>query len=310
MRSPLRRAFAVSIALHLVVLPLLIALLAAPSADLATNFAPERVTVEGQRMTIVARSKEPRRSVRSSGRRALADSALADSIVAPREARAPVERTHVAVALVAARLTRRAPTTGSEVVTVPKLASDARPDTLTTARDRTREHDAPSSANIGPKTHHDNEPGDVDARSAGATGASGAAGAPEAASAGVALVVATATPAPVPTATPDAQLARDAVARDASARSAQVVAVGGWGQNFDKPIVADETALADLRRRYRLAASVSVAVDPSGRAMHVSMPASVPADVRERLEHDLLALRYVPAECNGLRCEGTAALDL
>ena len=104
----------------------------------------------------------------------------------------------------------------------------------------------------------------------------------------------------------------------APADSARVVAVraesgipaGGWGASFEKPLVADESALDDLRARYRGARAVSVDVDESGHATRVVASASLSADLRAALEHDLLALRYVPAECNGLRCEGTLQLIL
>jgi hypothetical protein len=112
-----------------------------------------------------------------------------------------------------------------------------------------------------------------------------------------------AAPLPSPSATPVATLAEAS-----SARGIEVPA-GGWGQNFESPIVADDTTLADLRARYHVVASVSIEVDDSGHATRVTLPSGVPDDVRADLERRLMELRYVPAECNGLRCPGTLALS-
>ncbi len=108
------------------------------------------------------------------------------------------------------------------------------------------------------------------------------------------------------------------VAAPTPAATAPVVAVraesgipaGGWGASFEKPLVADETALDDLRARYRGARAIRIDVDDAGHATRVVAPASMPADLRSALEHELLALHYVPAECNGLRCGGTLQLSL
>lgn len=85
---------------------------------------------------------------------------------------------------------------------------------------------------------------------------------------------------------------------------------GGWGQSFARPLVADEAELAALRSRYRGVRTIAIDVDASGRATHVEIPDSVTGDAREELTAMLLALRYVPAECNGLRCTGTLQLAL
>jgi hypothetical protein len=112
--------------------------------------------------------------------------------------------------------------------------------------------------------------------------------------------VETAPPTPAPTATPAptpaAQLAEtSAHGGDASS--------GGWGQTFEKPLVADEAALAELRSRYHAGAAL-VEVDDTGRAIAITLPAGLSGDVREQLEKRLRELRFVPAECNGLRCNG------
>jgi hypothetical protein len=44
--------------------------------------------------------------------------------------------------------------------------------------------------------------------------------------------------------------------------------------------------------------------------MRVALPASLAADARTELERKLMEMRYVPAECNGLRCQGTLELVL
>jgi len=85
---------------------------------------------------------------------------------------------------------------------------------------------------------------------------------------------------------------------------------GGWGQSFEKPIVADDDALSAIRARYHAGAPIEIQVDESGRATRIVMPAGLADDVRAELEKRLLALRYVPAECNGLRCTGTLQLVL
>lgn len=131
-------------------------------------------------------------------------------------------------------------------------------------------------------------------------------------------IVATATSAPIPTPKPLATAESTPVAIPSPTATAQIVAVraesgippGGWGASFEKPIIADEGALDELRARYRGARTIRVDVDEAGHATRVVVPASMPTDLRAALEHDLLALRYVPAECNGLRCVGTLQLVL
>ncbi len=110
----------------------------------------------------------------------------------------------------------------------------------------------------------------------------------------------TAAPTPSPTGVP----------RVVAARAESGIPPGGWGASFEKPLVADEAALDDLRARYRGARTVRVDVDEAGHATRVIGPANMPSDQRAALEHELLALRYVPAECNGLRCGGTLQLSL
>ena len=83
---------------------------------------------------------------------------------------------------------------------------------------------------------------------------------------------------------------------------------GGWGQNFEKPLLADESALTDLRTKYHASATISVIVDENGRAVRIVVPDFLSSDARSEIEKRLNSLRYVPAECNGLRCQGTLQL--
>ena len=83
---------------------------------------------------------------------------------------------------------------------------------------------------------------------------------------------------------------------------------GGWGQNFANPLLADESALDDLRAKYHGTASVQV--DEAGHAVKVVLAGSLTPEARDEIEKRLLSLHYVPAECNGLRCTGTLQLAL
>ena len=115
------------------------------------------------------------------------------------------------------------------------------------------------------------------------------------------------TPAPTPTPEPAAAVA---VAMTQKTDSGIDTSSGGWGQNFDRPILADDSALNDLRAKYR-GFVVTVHVDENGRATRVSgLPESLGADARSELLARLLALRFAPAECNGLRCAGTLTIQL
>jgi len=85
---------------------------------------------------------------------------------------------------------------------------------------------------------------------------------------------------------------------------------GGWGQNFERPLIADEVPLNDLRAKYHFSATITVNVDETGHATKVTFPTSVPAEARPDIEKRLTALRYVPAECNGLRCAAPLAIPI
>ncbi len=134
---------------------------------------------------------------------------------------------------------------------------------------------------------------------------------PRAAEATTTQAMPVSTPSPVPTASssPAAVVAAAPTVQTVAARGYDGP-VGGWGQNFEKPIVADEASLNDLRARFHSSLSVSIAVDENGKATRISIPGSVPSDERSELEHRLSGIRYVPAECNGLRCAGTLQILL
>jgi len=123
----------------------------------------------------------------------------------------------------------------------------------------------------------------------------------------VASAAPTAPPSPAAAPTGGAAVAMVAPTHAASELGSDAT-TGGWGQNFERPILADETSLADLRTKYH--GSISVRVDETGRATRVLVPDSLPPDARGEIERLLSTLRYVPAECNGLRCAGTLTITL
>ncbi|MBV9102631.1 MAG: hypothetical protein JO060_03515 [Candidatus Eremiobacteraeota bacterium] len=121
-----------------------------------------------------------------------------------------------------------------------------------------------------------------------------------AAPAAVSHVAVQSTPTASPTETPSPQPSAAVALVDAP--------VGGWGQNFRDPMVLDDDALAALRARYH-GAVARVDVDEQGHATRVSVQgAGLDADALASLERRLYDLRYIPAECNGLRC--AASLEL
>jgi len=105
---------------------------------------------------------------------------------------------------------------------------------------------------------------------------------------------------------PEPAPATPAVAAPLAATHGGDVPIGGWGQ-FAKPLVADETALGELRAKYHVAASVLV--DEAGHAIRVIFNRAPSADARTEIEQRLLALHYLPAECNGVRCSGTLLIE-
>jgi hypothetical protein len=94
----------------------------------------------------------------------------------------------------------------------------------------------------------------------------------------------------------------------ALARALEPAPVGGWGQNFRDPTLLDDNAVALLRAHYH-GARVRVDVDEDGHATKVTVEDNgLDADARAAIEKTLSAIRYVPAECNGLRC--AASLEI
>jgi hypothetical protein len=86
---------------------------------------------------------------------------------------------------------------------------------------------------------------------------------------------------------------------------------GGWGQNFRDPTVFDDDALSALRARFHTAVLAHVAVDENGRATNVTLEGgSLDPEGRADLAARLRTLRYIPAECNGLRCAASFDLKL
>jgi hypothetical protein len=112
--------------------------------------------------------------------------------------------------------------------------------------------------------------------------------------------VAAATAAPAP---------ESAAASPEAAQAALVEApIGGWGQNFRDPVVLDDDTLAAIRSRYH-GVVAHIEVDEEGHATRVSVEGGgLDADARGEIERRLMAARYVPAECNGLRCAASLQL--
>ena len=87
------------------------------------------------------------------------------------------------------------------------------------------------------------------------------------------------------------------------------VPIGGWGQNFQRPLVADDAALGDLRAKYHFG-TITISVDEDGHATKINFPPNVPDDARAELEKRLTAIKYIPAECNGLHCAALLSITL
>jgi hypothetical protein len=89
-------------------------------------------------------------------------------------------------------------------------------------------------------------------------------------------------------------------------RSVEPAPPGGWGQNFRDPTVLDDNAVKDLRARYPQGIVAHIQVDADGHPVKVSIDGGgLDPDARAEIERQLSALRYVPAECNGLPCAAT-----
>jgi hypothetical protein len=112
---------------------------------------------------------------------------------------------------------------------------------------------------------------------------------------------------------PAPQAAAAAATTEPTAQPVKTVAlteapIGGWGQNFQHPMVLDDDALAELRAHYH-GTVVHIDVSEDGHATRVSVQGSgLDADAVAEIERRLMAARYAPAECNGLPC--AAPLDI
>jgi hypothetical protein len=108
--------------------------------------------------------------------------------------------------------------------------------------------------------------------------------------------VPTPSPAPVPT------------------RSPPAVAAASFGGLFSAdypPALAAPSEVAEIRALVGGPARIHVDVDETGQATSVRFISPI-ADpqIAQAVRDKLLALHYVPADCNGLHCEGTLELRL
>lgn len=120
--------------------------------------------------------------------------------------------------------------------------------------------------------------------------------------------VPTSTPIPVPTATIATPAPTPSPTPTAAATAAPVVAAnfgGLFSQNYP-PALAAPADLAPIRARLAGPVRIRVEVDETGHAtdVHVVRPA-VDEEIAQAIRATLLGLRYVPADCNGLHCDGT-----
>ncbi len=109
------------------------------------------------------------------------------------------------------------------------------------------------------------------------------------------------TPTPMPTPTPTvAPTPRPAVA--------QLQNFGGlFSQNYP-PALTSSGVVADVRARLAGHGRIAVDIDEQGRATAVRFPGANTAVLTTAMQDvraALLQLSYVPADCNGLHCEGT-----
>jgi outer membrane biosynthesis protein TonB len=110
-------------------------------------------------------------------------------------------------------------------------------------------------------------------------------------------------PTPAPTVVPSAENT------PAPTTAPTAVAAGNFGGLFSQnypPALRAPAELDAIRSRLSRPVHIRVDVDESGRAtdVHFLQPVADPVLAQE-VRSALLALRYVPADCNGLHCEGT-----
>jgi hypothetical protein len=132
----------------------------------------------------------------------------------------------------------------------------------------------------------------------------------------LALVPATAAPTAVPapspspsppiaTPPPSAPSAPPATLTPTPAAAVAANFGGLFSQNYP-PALAAAADLAQIRALLDRSARILVDVDETGRAtgVHFLAPVSDP-EIEGQIRAKLLALHYVPADCNGLHCDGT-----
>lgn len=83
--------------------------------------------------------------------------------------------------------------------------------------------------------------------------------------------------------------------------------IGNFGETY--PATVDPAARGALFIGLGGAFDVRITVDENGRAIAIEfVRAPADASLRDQLRSRLLAARFVPAACNGLRCSGTVEL--
>lgn len=192
--------------------------------------------------------------------------------VVSRSARAPKRAPQTSASQLVARRVARAPSRGA--TDAPRIATLAPVDAESESGARAPAYPAPTAPSDPPR-------------------------------AGAAVVTSTPRPASSPTPTP-----APAVATPSPSAGERTIAAGGWGQTFEQPLVADDALLDALRARYPRSRGIRVEVDDAGRAMRVTFSDNLAQDIRAAIERALMEARYVPAECNGLPCDGTLRLEL
>jgi hypothetical protein len=124
----------------------------------------------------------------------------------------------------------------------------------------------------------------------------------------VALVAPDAAPTVLPTPLPSPSIAAPTPTPTLTATPAAVneASFGGlFSQNYP-PALANSADLDAIRARLAGPVRIRIDVDESGRAIDVRFVRPVSdADLAQQVRAQLLALRYVPADCNGLHCDGT-----
>ena len=271
----LRRALIVSAALHFVAAALLVV---GPRSSASSTGQGSGVSSEAVRVSTITIAFRPHAAAVKSA----ASAPVRSSTVVVKTARTPKKGV---VSIAPAKLAHPAPARVAGAQALAHRASKAVVASASVARDEAGQR---LDETTRERATNPNETG------AGAT----AAPTPTQEKLAVPLV------APSPTATPLAEtvaLAQNHAPIDAPN--------GGWGQSA-KPIVEDDDELVKLRAAAHASGKVSIEIDDRGNATRVTLPPSLSSDLRAELEKEFLAMHYLPAECNGLKCVGTLQLTL